>query len=121
MSKVSFNRFRNILRESSASLYVIGVINESDAGSTLGIPGRGILDELVSVSGGKAFFPPDRKQLPDIVNLVAAELGHQYTISFNIAHATHDNKWHSIKVKVAPPREEFPKIFLRYREGYYDR
>jgi hypothetical protein len=56
---------------------------------------------------------------------VAAELGHQYTIGFNIAHATPDNNWHSIKVKVAPPGEEsrgkFPKVFLRYREGYYDR
>jgi len=124
-SKTSLTRLRNVLRESSAALYVIGVINQSDPGITLGIPGRGILDELVSVSGGKAFFPLDRKKLPDVVDLVAAELSHQYTISLNIAPATHDNKWHSIKVKVAPPREEsrgkFPKIFLRYREGYYDR
>jgi len=120
-SKTSLTRLRNVLRESSAALYVIGVINQSDAGSTVGIPGRGILDDLVSVSGGKAFFPLDRRQLPDAVDLVVAELGHQYVITFNIAPATHDNKWHSIKVKVAPPREGFPKIFLRYREGYYDR
>jgi VWFA-related protein len=120
-SKTSFTRLRNILRESSASLYVIGVINQSDAGSRLGIPGRGILEELASVSGGKAFFSPDHKQLRDVLAVVAAELSHQYTISFNIPPAMHDNQWHSIKVKVAPPREEFPKIFLRYREGYYDR
>jgi len=124
-SKTSLSRLRNILRESSAALYVIGVINQSDAGSTLGIPGRGILEELASVSGGKAFFSPDHKQLRDVVAVVAAELSHQYTITLNIAHGTHDNKWHSIKVKVTPPkadsRANFPHVFLRYREGYYDR
>jgi len=124
-SKTSLSRLRNILRESSVALYAIGIVHQSNDGSTLGIPGRGILEELASVSGGKAFFSPDHKRLRDVVALVAAELGHQYTISFNIAHATHDNKWHSIKVKVAPPRDEsrgkFPKVFLRYREGYYDR
>jgi len=124
-SKTSLARLRNILRESSAALYVIGVINQSDAGSTLGIPGRGILEELASVSGGKAFFSLDQKQLRDVVAVVAAELSHEYIIGFNTPHATHDNKWHSIKIKVTPPkadsRGKFPHVFLRYREGYYDR
>lgn len=124
-SKTSLSRLRNILRESSVALYAIGIVHQSNDGSTLSIPGRGILEELASVSGGKAFFSLEHKRLRDAVALVAAELGHQYTIRFNISHATHDDKWHSIKVKVAPPRDEsrgkFPKVFLRYREGYYDR
>jgi VWFA-related protein len=124
-SKTSLSRLRNILRESSVALYAIGMVHQSNDAGTFGIPGRGILEELASVSGGKAFFSPDYKQLRDVVAVVAAQLSHQYTITFNIAPATHDNKWHSIKVKVAPPREgsrgEFPKVFLRYREGYYDR
>jgi len=123
-SKTSLSTLRNILGESSVALYAIGLIHQSNDGSTLGIPGRGILEELASVSGGRAFFSPDDKQLRDVVAVVAAQLSDQYTITLNVAPATHDNKWHSIKVKVAPPREEsrgkFPKIFLRYREGYYD-
>jgi VWFA-related protein len=123
-SKTSFTRLRNTIRDSTVALYVIG-IDQSDVGSSLGIEGRRILEELASVSGGKAFFSPDHKQLRDVVAVVAAELSHEYTIGFNIAHATHDNKWHSIKIKVSPPktdsRGKFPHVFLRYREGYYDR
>jgi VWFA-related protein len=123
-SKTSLSRLRNILRESSVALYALGIIHQSNDGSTLGIPGRGILEELASVSGGRAFFSPDHKQLRDVVAVVVSQLRDQYTITFNVAPATRDNKWHSIKVKVAPPREEsrgkFPKVFLRYREGYYD-
>jgi VWFA-related protein len=123
-SKTSLSRLRNVLRESSVTLYAIGVVQQSNDGSTFGIPGRGILEELASLSGGKAFFSPDHKQLRDVVAVVAAELSHEYTIGFNIAHATHENKWHSIKIKVTPPkadsRGKVPKVFLRYREGYYD-
>jgi len=123
-SKASLSRLRNILRESSVTLYAIGVVHQSN-GITLGLEGRGVLEELASVSGGKAFFSPDQKQLRDVVAVVAAELSYEYIIGFNTAHATHDNKWHSIKIRVTPPkadsRGKFPHVFLRYREGYYDR
>jgi VWFA-related protein len=123
-SKTSLSRLRNTLRESSVTLYAIGFVHQSNDGSTLGIPGRGILEELAADSGGKAFFSPDNKQLRDVVAVVAAQLRDQYTIAFNIAHATHDNKWHPIKVKLSPPKSPLAtslRVLLRYRDGYYDR
>src|SRR5205807_3944778 len=73
-SKTSLTRLRSVLRKSSVALYAIGIIHQSNDGSTLGIPGRGILEELALVSGGKACFSRDQKQLRDVVAVVAAQL-----------------------------------------------
>lgn len=123
-SKLSFPKLRDRIRDSSVAIYSIGMTGGSDLGSSLGMEGQGILDELASISGGRAYFPRDAKELHDVVDSVARDLSHQYTIGF-VVQATHDNKWHSMKIKVAAPKEEprgkFPHVFLRYREGYFDR
>ncbi|HAF24694.1 MAG TPA: hypothetical protein DCK93_17615, partial [Blastocatellia bacterium] len=56
-SRYTFNELRRLLKESDVTLYGIGILGGGDAGSSLGMEGQGILDELASVSGGKAFFP----------------------------------------------------------------
>lgn len=124
VSKTSFRKLSDRVKESSVAFYAIGIIGPPEAGSSLGMEGQGILDELSSISGGKTYFPREHKELNEALDLVANELSHQYTIGFNIARATHDNKWHSIKIKVAPDKDsrgKTPKFYLRYREGYYDR
>src|ERR671931_985512 len=56
-SRYTFNELRKLLKESDVTLYAIGILSGSDAGSAMGMEGQGILDELSGVSGGKAFFP----------------------------------------------------------------
>ena len=56
-SRYTFGELRRLLKESDVTLYGIGILSGSDAGSSMGMEGQGILDELASVSGGKAFFP----------------------------------------------------------------
>ena len=61
-SRYTFNELRKLLKESDVTLYGIGILSGSDAGSSLGMEGQGILDELAGVSGGKAFFPRSRRR-----------------------------------------------------------
>ena len=117
-SRYSFNELRRLLKESDVTLYGVGILSGSDAGSGLGMEGQSILDELASVSGGKAFFPRSNAEMDDIFEQIALELRHQYSIGYKPENFTNDGRWHKIKVKVAPPRG-LPRLFVRSKEGYY--
>jgi len=116
-SRYTFNEVRRLLKESDVVLYAIGILGGGDAGSALGVGGQSILDELASVSGGKAFFPRTTAEMDDIFEQIALELRHQYSIGYRPPNLT-DGKWHHIKVKVTPPRG-LPRLFVRSKEGYY--
>ena len=117
-SRYSFNELRRLLKESDVVLYGVGILSGGDAGSSLGMEGQGILDELANVSGGKAFFPRSDVEMDDIFEQIALELRHQYSIGYKPTNFTNDSKWHRIKVKVTPPRG-LPRLFVRSKEGYY--
>lgn len=117
-SRYTFNELRRVLKESDVVLYAIGILGGSDVGSSLGMEGQGILDELAGVSGGKAFYPRSNAEMDDIFEQIALELRHQYSIGYRPPNFTSDGKWHKIKVKVAPPRG-LPRLFVRSKEGYF--
>ena len=117
-SRYTFGELRRLLKESDVTLYGVGILSGSDAGSAMGMEGQGILDELASVSGGKAFFPRSNAEMDDIFEQIALELRHQYSIGYRPVNFTNDGRWHKIKVKVTPPRG-LPRLFVRSKEGYY--
>ena len=117
-SRYTFNELRRLLKESDVLIYAIGILGGNDAGSSLGMGGQAILDELASVSGGKAFFPNTTAEMNEIFERIALELRHQYSIGYRPANFTPDGKWRKIKVKITPPRG-LPRLFVRSKEGYY--
>jgi Ca-activated chloride channel family protein len=117
-SRYTFNELRRVLKESDVVLYAIGILGGSDVGSSLGMEGQGIMDELAGVSGGKAFYPRSNAEMDDIFEQIALELRHQYSIGYRPPNFTSDGKWHKIKVRVAPPRG-LPRLFVRSKEGYF--
>ncbi|HSS18961.1 MAG TPA: VWA domain-containing protein [Pyrinomonadaceae bacterium] len=117
-SRYTFNELRRLLKESDVTLYGIGILSGSDAGSSMGMEGQGILDELASVSGGKAFFPRSNAEMDDIFEQIALELRHQYSIGYRPKDFVSDGRWHKIKVKVNPPRG-LPRLYVRSKEGYF--
>jgi Ca-activated chloride channel family protein len=117
-SRYTFSELRRLLKESDVVVYSIGILGGSDPGSALGMHGQALLDELSSVSGGKAFFPNTAAEMDEIFERIALELRHQYSIGYRPSNFVNDGKWHKLKVKVAPPRG-LPRLFVRSREGYY--
>jgi Ca-activated chloride channel family protein len=117
-SRYTFNEVRRLLKESDVVLYAVGILSGGDAGSSMGMEGQGILDDLASVSGGKAFFPRSSAEMDDIFEQIALELRHQYSIGYRPSNFANDGKWHKVKVKVTPPRG-LPRLFVRSKEGYY--
>ncbi len=117
-SRYTFSELRRLLKESDVLIYAIGILDGGDMGSSLGVAGQAILDELASVSGGKAFFPSSGAEMNEIFERIALELRHQYSIGYKPSNFVNDGKWHKLKVKVTPPRG-LPRLFVRSKEGYY--
>lgn len=122
-SRYSFRELTKLLQESDVTLYSVGLHGVSDPGSSLGMEGRAVLDQLAEITGGSAYSPETFKELDLHFGRLAYELRHQYQLGFRPADAARDGKWHKIKVEVtvpagvAPPGLKIARV--RTREGYY--
>lgn len=117
-SRYNFGEVRRLMKESDVVVYAVGIMDGRDAGSMTGMQGQAFLDELTSVTGGKAFYPQTDVEMDEIFERIALELRHQYSIGFTPKDFTPDGKWHKVKVKVKPPRG-ISRLTVRTREGYY--
>ncbi|CAN5536780.1 hypothetical protein BH10ACI3_BH10ACI3_01900 [soil metagenome] len=117
-SRYNFGEVRRLMKESDVVTYAVGIIDRSDASSSLGMQGQAFLDELASVSGGKSFYPSTDVEMDEIFERIALELRHQYSIGYTPKDFAPDGKWRKVKVKVKPPRG-LPRLTVRAREGYY--
>ncbi len=117
-SRYNFGEVRRLMKESDVVTYAVGITNGGDAGSQLGMQGQAFLDELSSVSGGKAFYPTSDIEMDEIFERIALELRHQYSIGYTPNDFQPDGKWRKVKTKVNPPRG-LPRLTVRGREGYY--
>ncbi|HLL75797.1 MAG TPA: VWA domain-containing protein [Pyrinomonadaceae bacterium] len=116
-SRYSFGELRRLLKETDVLIYAVGIVERNNPG-TLDMGGQALLDELASVSGGRAFFPETAAEMNEIFERIAIELRHQYSIGYKPSNFMNDGKWRRIKVKVNPPRG-LPRLFVRAKEGYY--
>ena len=117
-SRYNFGEVRRLLKESDVTVYAVGILDGADAGTSTGMQGQAFLDELTSVTGGKAFYPQTDVEMDEIFERIALELRLQYSIGFTPRDFTPDGKWHKVKVKVKPPRG-ISRPTVRTREGYY--
>jgi len=112
-SRYTFNEVKDFVKESDVQIYLIG------ARGQLGY-GRGIIADLGRLTGGRAFFPNNFKQLDYLIDLIHAELRHQYVLGYRPTDRNLDGKWRKIKVRLEPP-EGLPKLSVRAKEGYFSR
>lgn len=110
-SRYTFSEVRDFVKESDTQIYVIGERGE------LGY-GRGIISEIVRLTGGRAYFPHNFQQLDYFVDLIHTELRNQYLLGYVPSDSTTDGKWRKLKVELEPP-EGLPKLGVRAREGYF--
>ncbi|HEX8495087.1 MAG TPA: VWA domain-containing protein [Pyrinomonadaceae bacterium] len=120
ISERSFVALRRSLEESDALLYSIGLQGRSHSGSTMGLEGQAVLDELSTTTGGFLFSPDGEKQLNAVFDMLAIEMRNQYTIGFS--PTANDGKRHSLKVKVTLPPDaprDMQSLTVRSRKSFY--
>ena len=110
-SRYTFSELKQFVKESDVQLYVIGERGR--------LPyGRDIIAEIISLTGGRAFFPNNFKQLDYFVDLIHTELRNQYLLGYVPTDRTFNGKWRKIKVKLDPP-DGLPRLIVRAKKGYF--
>lgn len=110
-SRYTPTEVKELAREMDVPIYGIGEKGE------LGY-GRYDIEDIVEMSGGRAFFPNSFNDLDYYIDLIHAELRNQYVLGYVPSNKAHDGKWRRIQVKL-DASEGLPKLIVRAREGYY--
>jgi len=110
-SRYTFSELKDFVKESDVQIYAIGERGEIGYG-------RGVIAEIVRLTGGRAFFPNDFKQLDYFCDLIHTELRNQYLLGFSSTDRDFDGKWRKLRVRVNPP-EGMPRLKFRSKEGYF--
>jgi len=95
----------DLLRESEVQIYVVGFIGDlSKEGGFIGKSPQGkakaFLERLASESGGKAYFPADANELPELAKQISSELRTQYSIGYIPSNDKNDGSYRTIKVVI---------------------
>jgi Ca-activated chloride channel homolog len=109
-SRYSISEVREFAKESDVQIYAVGEQGQ------LGY-GRSLIQGIVSLTGGRAFFPNNFNELDYYIDLIHAELRNQYLLGYTPTNKAHDGKWRRIQVKLDPP-EGLPKLSVHAKEGY---
>jgi Ca-activated chloride channel homolog len=115
-STYTFEELREALKESDVRIYSIGVAEKDN--EYVRLYGEEILKDMADVTGGKYFWPRSSEEMYEAFDRIAVELRRQYAIGFRPSDFRADGKWHSLRVKLDRPPGQ-PRLFLRYRSGYY--
>jgi Ca-activated chloride channel family protein len=110
-SRYSLGEVRDFARESDTRIYAIGRLGELGYGSLE-------INNIVEMTGGRAFFPNNLSTLDSFIGLIQSELRNEYIIGYVPVHLEHNGKWRKVDVKLDVP-EQFPKLTVRTKEGYY--
>jgi VWFA-related protein len=114
-SRYSDHELRNLVRESDALLYAIGVFGGGSSSEERA--GPQYMAGIVEQSGGR-MLPASAYDLPDITAKIGIELRNRYILGYSPANQQRDGRYRPVQVKVVPPRG-LPPLKAFWRRGYY--
>jgi Ca-activated chloride channel family protein len=91
---------------------VIYAISTDDSGLVL--RGDGVLEQLSTYTGGRAFFPYKMNDITKSFSAIEEELRSQYSLAYKPADLSADGRYHSIEISALNK-----KVHVRARPGYY--
>lgn len=114
-------QIKHALVESDIQLYSMGIFDSPSPRKRTPPEERNgpkLLDELAAQTGGRNYPVNDLEQLPEISSHISKELRTEYVLGYSPADATHDGKYHRVRVTLAAP-EQARQLRTFYRQGYY--
>lgn len=117
-SRYTFADLKEYAREQDVQIFAIGIVDPVNSALVEGSNGRAIIEDLVGITGGRAFFPQSVYELEDICAKIAIELKSQYLIGYHPTNTDKNGNWRKIRIKVNPPKGLSP-LSVRAKTGYY--
>ena len=118
-SRYSFADVKEFAKEQDVQIYAIGIVDSFSSGLARGRTGRQVIEDLVQITGGQAFFPDSVYELEDICTKIGLELRNQYVLGYRSTNTTTDGKWRKIHLRVNPPKGLRTTLTVRGKSGYY--
>jgi Ca-activated chloride channel family protein len=112
-SRRSSKDIAKLARESDVQIYAVGI-----CGSDLTPSDLSTITNFAEVTGGRAFFTMDSRQIVGICNVIAVDLHQHYSLGYRPTNEVRDGKWRKVEVKIKP-RKGQPHLVVRTRRGYY--
>jgi Ca-activated chloride channel family protein len=109
----SVNQYKDVMtlaRESRATIYTVGIFDESDQDRN-----PGLLRRLAATTGGEAFFPKEPQEVVEICREIAKDIRNRYTIGYVPSRVNEKSALRSIKVSVVGAGE---RVIVHARNSY---
>jgi VWFA-related protein len=114
-SRYTPGQVTSVVRESDVLIYAIGVFGGGNSPEEYG--GPGLLSKIAEQTGGR-LYEANAVELPDIARKIGIDLRNRYILGYSPTNARRDGKYHSVHVKLVPPRG-LPSLRAHWRLGYY--
>lgn len=123
-SSVKEKEVMEAMKEDEVQVYLVGFVDEEeDAASSLfkkspAKRAKELLSRIAEDSGGRAFFPKDINEMPQIAAQIAKDLRTQYRMTYTPTNGTRDGSFRYVRV-VINTKDPNQKLIARTRQGYY--
>lgn len=110
----STKTFDHVLREaqaSNAAIYTVGIIDPLEREAN-----PGLLKRLAQATGGEAFFPRHVDDVDDVLQTIADDIRHSYTLGYVSSNSARDGQFRRLRVVVNDPARR--SLRVRTRDGY---
>lgn len=111
-SKRSADKALKAALAANATIYTVDMTS-IDTGGKDRMQNQGVLKNFAEKSGGKFVAAGGGNVLREAFKSIVAELGSQYTITYQPTNSAKDGKWRAIELTVAKPN-----LTIRTRKGY---
>jgi VWFA-related protein len=79
------------------------------------------LRKISEKTGGRAFFPQNKRELEAAFAQIQMELRSQYLLAYQPANRKRDGSFRQVRIEILNPELRKQKLRLLYRQGYYAR
>ena len=110
-SSATFDHVLKQAQPSNAAIYTVGVIDplERDANPRL-------LKRLAVATGGGSFFPRDVDTVGEVLQRIADDIRHSYTLGYVSSNPARDGRFRRIRIVVTDSARR--SLRVRTRDGY---
>jgi VWFA-related protein len=111
-SRLDFKEVMEQALRSNVVIYTVGIFDEATRGSD-----RKVLERLAESSGGIAFFPANRHEVGNVLDEIARDIRHRYTIGYVSSNTRLDRAFRKIQVVATDPKSQ-RSLNVKVRSGY---
>jgi len=115
-SHYSLREIKDLVQESDAQVYAIGLFDTFFVGSLEEKLGKKWLSDITDRSGGLTLTVDNRSKLPQAAATLSREMRNQYVLGYR-PDKIKSSGWHKIRITVTEPLTRRP-LHANYKKGY---